>query len=389
MSRPSATSDNVGTNAATASSGLQTQAAERLVSIDALRGFDMFWIIGADEVAHALQKANSSEVVQVIGQQLDHVAWEGFRFYDLIFPLFVFVIGVSSVFSLSRLQDKYGQATAYRRVIVRSLLLYLLGLFYYGALRRDDGPEMFRYVGVLQRLAICYLGGSLLFLNLRVRGLLTALVVLLVGYWAMLALIPVPGTGAGNFAEGQNLTNWFDANYLPGYKWDGQWDPEGVLSHIPAIGTAILGLLAGIILHRKDFAPWRKVGLLVAAGAACLLLGWAWSIPFPMIKKLWTSSYVLIAGGCSFLLMAIFYIVIDIWSFRFWARPFVWIGMNAITIYMLTHLIDFKDLVRRVLHEQWVDAMAPYGQTVVTSLALLLAVLVCRWLYRRQIFLRL
>ena len=241
---------------------------------------------------------------------------------------------------------------------------------------------------MLQRIAICYLLGGLVYLNFRLRGMIVVCATLLIGYWALLTFVPVPGFGAGNFAEGKNLTNYIDQQFLPGYKWDGDWDPEGLLSTLPAVASALFGMFAGMLIRRSDISEARKVLYLSLIGVGCLLLGWAWGFQFPVIKKLWTSSYVLIAAGWSYLLLAAFYLIIDVWKVDFWARPFVWIGMNPITIYMLTNLIDFQDLVRRVIHQPLVDLAAPYGELLVSVLALGLAVGVCWLLYRNRIFLR-
>ena len=366
---------------------------KRVESIDALRGFDMFWILGGEHLVVSLNKASESKGftgLAHIAEQMDHVSWAGFHFYDLIFPLFVFVMGVSTVFSLTKVLETEGTGAAYWRVFRRFALLYLLGLFYHGGLSRDGGPEMFRYVGVLHRIAICYLAGGILFINFKFRGLMTAAVILLVGYWAAMTFVPVPGGVAGDYTEGANLANYIDAQYLPGYKWDGDWDPEGILSSFPAVVSGLLGIFAGMIIRHKELTPMQRVGYLTAAGLVCLALGWGWGFQFPIIKKLWTSSFVLYAAGWSYLLVALFYLIIDVWRIGYWHRPFVWIGMNSITIYMAGNLIDgdFGGLVRRVLHKQVVASMGAWGDLTVTALGLLLAILFCRYLYKRKIFIR-
>ena len=365
-----------------------TIVSQRIASIDALRGFDMFWIIGADSLVRGLRHVSDSRVIHVVAEQLEHVDWIGCHFYDLIFPLFVFLVGASSVFSLERTLQRHGRAAAYRRLVRRALILFLLGIFYYGARSRDGGPEMFRYVGVLQRIAICYLLGGLCYLSFRLRGMLVICGVLLIGYWALLTFIPVPGVGAGDFAEGRNLTNYLDQHFLPGYKWDGDWDPEGILSTLPAVASGLFGIFAGMLIWNRDIDSKKRFLCLLAAGLGCLLVGWIWSQQFPLIKKLWTSSYVLIAAGWSYVFLALFYVVIDVWRIDFWARPFVWIGMNPIAIYMLTNLIDFDSIVRRIVHQPTVDLLSPYGELVVSVLALSLAVGICGVLYRRKLFLR-
>ncbi len=362
------------------------------MSLDALRGFDMTWILGADAIGHAMAEVEAGPVVRALARQLDHVAWEGFRFYDLIFPLFVFMIGVAITFSVGRMVEREGRGAAVGRILRRTLLLYVLGLIYYGGI--SEGVEQIRLVGVLQRLALCYGFTALCFVYLRPRSLVGVTVGLLVGYWAALNFIPVPGIGAGDFAEGRNLTNWFDREYLPWRKWDGTHDPEGVLSTFPAFASCLLGVFAG--MHLRDHAGTgeRKAGLLALAGVVCLALGWVWALQFPVIKKLWTSSYVLVAGGWSALLLALFYYVIDVRGVRGWAMPFVWVGTNALTLYLVGNVVDFDGLSARFVGgpvgaalDAWV---APhFGGLVLAVVGILFCFLLGRFLYRRQIFLRL
>lgn len=362
---------------------------QRIESLDALRGFDMFWIIGADSLVAGLRRLTDSPAVAVVADQLEHVEWEGFRFYDLIFPLFVFLMGASTVFSLSRFKQGGAATSAYPRVFKRFALLFLLGLIYYGGQSRGDDPETFRCLGVLQRIGLCYLFSALLFLHLKPRGLVIACVALLVGYWALLTFVPVPGYGAGVYTEGKNLTNYLDAQYLPGFKWDGDWDPEGMLSTLPAIASGLLGVFAGLVIRREDLPGARKALYLAVIGAGCLAAGYAWGLQFPIIKKLWTSSFVLVAGGWSYLLLALFYQVIDVWKVRTWSRPFVWIGMNCITIYVLGRLAGgYTSLARRVIHEPVEAAMGPWGRLAVAALGLLAAVLIAWSLYRKRVFFR-
>lgn len=377
--------------------------APRLMSIDALRGFDMFWIMGADSLGQSLATlAGGQGLMRHVAEQLDHVAWEGFRFYDLIFPLFVFIAGVSSVFSLTKAMQDGGSDAALVRVLKRTLLLYVLGLFYYGGfagklLENGDFTGKIsdiRLMGVLQRIAIASGAAGILFIYCRPRTLVLWLVAILGGYWALMALVPIPGVGAGSFVEGKNLANWIDAQYLPWRKWDGDHDPEGLLSNLPAIGTCLLGVLAGIWLKSEKTNPERKAGMLAMAGVCCLGLGFIWGLQFPIIKKLWTSSYVLVAGGWSLLLLAGFYQLVDVWGWRCWCRPFVWVGMNAIAVYLASNLVDFDRLAERFAGgdiKQFMDrSVAPgFGGLVISLTSVLLGMLLARSLYQRKVFIRL
>ncbi len=401
----------------------------RVVSVDALRGFDMFWILGGDAIAQALKKMGGdgkgfiSSAAGAFGDQLDHVEWEGFRFYDLIFPLFVFIVGVSIVFSLAKLVEREGKAAAHKRVLRRFVLLFMLALIYSGGVSQH-WPDI-RLLGVLNRIALCYLFASLLFLNFRWRGLIVACVSLLVGYWALMTFVPSPDlrrvdeTGRllnpamnitnasstaqlnwattnrvrGTFAPGLNLANYLDAKYLPGKKWDKIWDPEGLLSTLPAIGTCLLGVFAGLLLQNRRLADQRKALWLVGTGVVMVAAGFAWGLQFPVIKKIWTSSYVLVAGGYSAMLLGVFYYVIDVRGHQRWAVPFVWIGANAITIYFAENIFNFERLAGRLVGGDvagFLDAHLTNGtgDLVRACVGLLLAFALAGFLYRRKIFLR-
>jgi predicted acyltransferase len=380
-------SQAVSTEASAPSADRTRPPAERLLSLDALRGFDMFWILGAEAVVHDLAKVHRGPVVQMLDRQMEHKPWEGFAFYDLIFPLFVFIAGVSLVFSLSKLIETEGREAAVKRVVIRSAILFLLGILYYGGFSKHFADV--RLLGVLQRIALCYLSAGLLFCFLRVNGLVAVVVALLVGYWSLLTYVPVPGIGPPSFAEGKNLANYVDAQYLPGRKWDGDHDPEGLLSTLPAVASCLLGVLAGLLLKNNKIRPYEKVFCLLLAGGAGVGLGFAWGMEFPVIKKLWTSSFVLVAGGYSAMLLGAFYLVLDVWQWRHWAGPLVWIGVNPITLYLLDGIVNFRDLAERCLGGDLSQLVfRHYGPLAVSTLALLLMLALARFLYARQIFLR-
>jgi predicted acyltransferase len=360
---------------------------QRLMSLDALRGFDMFWIIGADALVQGLRKVSDSGPVKLVADQLEHQEWAGFHFEDLIFPLFVFIIGVSLVFSLTKTIAQSGRRAAVIRILRRSALLYLLGIIYYGGLSTPF--EKIRLLGVLQRLALCYLFASLLFCYLKPKALVGVCVGLLIGYWALLSFVPVPEHGAGNFAEGMNLTNYLDKQYLPLRKWDGDHDPEGILSTLPAIASCLLGVFAGLLLKNPAVPDRKKVGCLIAGGIGCLVVGWLWNFNFPVIKKIWSSSFVLVAGGYSCLLLAAFYQVIDVWKWRKWALPLIWIGVNPITIYFGGNFIDFTGLAKTLVGSEANNYFGRYSELVLALATLALSFWFLRFLYQRKIFLRL
>jgi len=363
----------------------------RIVSLDALRGFDMFWIIGADALVQALNKlANGNPIVAALANQLDHVPWQGFHAYDLIFPLFVFIVGVSIVLALTKRVATLGRGPATAQVFRRFVILYLFGLFAYGGISK--GYEHFRLLGVLQRIALCYLFGGLAFIYLKPKAILALCASLLIGYWALMTFVPVPGIGPGNFAEGKNLANYIDAHYLPFFKWDGDHDPEGLLSTLPAVATCLLGIFAGLLLRNREVPDGKKVKLLFAFGIAGVVVGLLWGLQFPIIKKIWSSSFVLVAGGFSAMLLGLFYYIVDMRKYQRWAAPFLWIGSNAITIYMIAHVVELEKLATRIVGgeiQSSLESVHPgLGELLITTVVLGAAILFCRFLYNRKIFLK-
>jgi predicted acyltransferase len=373
---------------------LQTR---RVMSVDALRGFNIFWIIGADGAVLALERMLRDKgpvlgsVGTFFGTQMTHADWEGFRFYDFIFPLFIFVTGVSIVLALPRFVEREGMAKAHLHVLRRALVLYVLGVIYYGGVGHQWSDV--RLVGILQRIAICYLFASILFLNFEWRGLVAALLALLVGYWALMTFVPVPGVVAGSFEPDANLANWLDLHYLPGRLWDETRDPEGLLSTLPAIGTCVLGVLSGLLLKDERLTPTQKSLWLVAAGVAMIAAGYLWSLQFPIIKAIWTSPLVLVAGGYSAILLAVTHQVIDVWGWKTWATPFVWIGANAIMLYFINGLVGFVPFAFRLVGgdvARWISSVTTPGTGAFIGhvLGLVFAVALAGFLYRRKIFLR-
>jgi predicted acyltransferase len=368
---------------------------ERLWSLDALRGFDMLWIIGGDVLLLRLTKWADFPWHDRLAVQFEHADWEGFRFYDLIFPLFLFLVGAVLPFSLA----KYGTgAAAYGRILRRTLLLVLLGivcneLFQFRFVVTEGGLHLdwsqIRLAGVLQRIGICYGLAALVVLltGPRTQAALAALILL--GYWALLALVAPPGGAAGDFSKEGNLAGWIDRTYLPGKilpPYYGYGDNEGLLSTLPAVATTLLGALAGHWL-RTDRSAGRKVLGLVVAGIACVLLGHLWGLWFPVIKNIWTSTFVLVAGGWSLLLLALFYGVIDGLKWRWWAFPLVVIGANAITIYVVPRFLDF-DAAAKFFFGGLERLSGDAGPVVIAGGVLLLQWLFLYWLYRNRWFLR-
>jgi predicted acyltransferase len=331
----------------------------RLMSIDALRGFDMFWIVGGDRVARTLGKWLDTPESRRFAEQFEHVKWEGFRFYDLIFPLFLFLVGVVLPFSLKKYQagDEPKRA-AFLRIARRVILLFLLGFIYNNGLQFRFESQ--RYTGVLQRIAICYGVAALIFLLTKAREQVILFLAILIGYWAVLTYVPSPESRAGDLTMETSLAGYLDRHYLPGKINPGYYgfgDNEGLLSTIPAVATALLGVLAGQWLISNQ-GRWTK-----AAGLA------------------------LIAGGWSLLLLALFYTIIDVVGWRAWSFYFVVIGVNAITIYVASRIIPFSQMSQFLLggaarlSGSFQPVLLAMGTVAIEWLLLL-------HLYRNKIFLR-
>jgi predicted acyltransferase len=362
------------------------RAAARVVSVDALRGFDMFWIVGADHFARALGKVSESPVAQTFATQLRHVGWEGFRFYDLIFPLFVFLLGMSTVFSLPKYIAEKGKLAAHVRLLRRFVLLFLLGAFYDSGLSELESESPFS--GVLQRMSWCYLFTALCFINLKLRGQIITFFAILIGYWALVSFVPHPDIGEASFGRKENIIDWFDHKFLP-MKEKGQYaDPEGLLSTLSAVATGLIGLFAGLVIRNPRLGEWKRVGIFLAAGLLLVGLGYGLGYQTPIIKKIWTSSFVLVSGGFSLLLLCFFYLVVDVFKFKKWTIPLVWIGANPLMIYLCSAFIDFHDMAERVVGGPVAAKFGDYGELVITTVGILFVFAFARFLYHKKIFLR-
>ena len=363
-------------------------ASARIMCVDVLRGFDMFWLVGGAGVALGIGKLIDPKVHAFIDRQLSHADWEGFYFYDLIFPLFVFLAGMSLSFSMGRTLNEKGLGATLIRLTRRCLLMFLLGVIYNGGFT-NVWPEV-RIMGVLQRIALSSLFAGVLFCFFDWRGLAASLAALLLGYWALLSFVPLPGQDSISWAVEQNWAVWLDAQILPGRLIYKIYDPEGILSTIPAIGTCIIGILTGLFLKRKEVEPLRKGLIFIGAGLVLVAAGYLWSYQCPIIKKIWTPSYVLVAGGWSILLLALFYFLVDFWQIRWWTAPFLWIGVNPLTVYMARNIIGFNDLAKRFVGGSiYAFLCENLGYFVQCSVSLGIALLFVWYLNKKKIYLRL
>ncbi len=315
----------------------------RLLSLDTLRGFDMFWITGGSKLIHALALVAGWNWLYMMDEQLTHPDWNGFHAYDLIFPLFIFMAGVSTPFSMdSRLAKGVSKNLLARKAVQRGLILILLGIVYNNGLFRLPWHEM-RFASVLGRIGLAGMFAQLIYIYSSKRLLYVWFAAILIGYWVFMQYFPVPGCGAGLLTMDCNPASYLDQILLPGKLHKTIHDPEGLVSTIPAITTGLLGIFTGMFLRNKEerLTPNRKAMFLALSGVAFLILALVWDTVFPINKNIWSSSFVLFSGGWSLLLLALFYWVIDVLLIQKWTFFFVVIGMNSIVIYMSKKVFDF------------------------------------------------
>lgn len=355
---------------------------KRVLSIDALRGFDMFFIIGGGGLLVQVCSALHPDAGKFVKIQLEHVPWEGFRFIDLVMPLFIFLAGCSLPFSLdSRKQRGESTARIYRHTLLRVLTLWVFGMLLQGRLLEYDWSRLVFYSNTLQSIAAGTLFSTVFLLHFSKKwqvGLTAGCVML---FSLLLRFAPVPGVGAGVLTPEGNFAHYVDVRVLrtldaPAYTW--------VLSTLGFVATAMLGVFAGDVI-RLDLPKKRIAVTLLAVGAGLTLAGWAGGFRIPVIKHIWNETFVLYSGGLCFLCLAVFYFLIDVLGWRRWSLFFVVIGTNAIFIYMVTHLFNlgiFSDRLVQGLkhHSEDVYPLISAAAKFAVGYALLL------WLYRRRIF---
>ena len=375
-------------------------ASDRLVSLDVFRGLTMA----------AMVVVNNPGDWGHVYQPLLHADWHGWTPTDLIFPFFLFIVGVSITFS---------KRTSWGAILRRSAIIFALGLFLAGYPRFDF--DRWRIPGVLQRIAICYLVTAAVYrltgrtpastsgvgswnfeVDTRQLASVAAIAVFLsLAYWTVMMLVPPPGGVAGDLSPEGNVGAWLDRALMEGHLWRPRWDPEGLLSTLPAIATTLLGVAAGMALGTTASRA-RNAGMLAAAGAAALAIGLAWGALFPINKNLWTSSYVFFTAGLAAILLAGLYWAIDVRGWRGWTKPFVILGTNAITLFVVSGLLA-KTLgfirvtdghssvsIGRYAYSNWFAPLAAAkNASLLYALAnLAILFLLLAWMYRRRLFLR-
>lgn len=363
---------------------------ERLLSLDALRGFDMLFIMGFSTFVIALCSLFPGGADSLLAQTMKHAEWHGFTHHDTIFPLFLFLAGVSFPFSYAKsLAGGATKCQIYLKIAKRMLLLILFGLIYNGLFKFDF--EHLRVCSVLGRIGVAWAISAVLYMNFGRVSRAVICGVILVAYYLIVCYIPAPDVeGADPLTMQGSIVGYLDRILTPGrliYD-NGRFDPEGFFSTLPAVVSAMLGIFAGEFVCSEKYSGSRKSLVMLIAAAVMLAVGLLWSVEFPLNKKLWTSSFVLVVGAYSLAMFAIFYYVVDVRGWQRWTLPLRIIGMNSITIYMAQRIIAFKSVSKFFLGGV-ADQLPPlWGNVVMTGGYVLVCWLFLYFLYKKRIFLK-
>jgi len=363
--------------------------AQRLVSLDVFRGITIAGMI----------LVNNPGTWQHIYSPLRHAEWHGWTPTDLVFPFFLFIVGVAITLAFaSRVERGGSKRDLYVKIIKRTLIIFGIGLFLNAF--PNFGLSELRIPGVLQRIAVCYFFASIIFLNTRIATQLAITIALLIVYWLLVSFIAAPGYAAGDLTKEGSLPSFVDrVVFGPNHVWRQAkvYDPEGLLSTIPALATTLMGVLTGHWL-RGEKTRYEKAAGMFVAGAVCVALGWSWNLFFPINKALWTSSYVLFSGGLALQFLGLCYWLIDIKGYRQWAKPFEVFGMNAIALYVGAGLmadlfgtikVQGTSLGGWIYQRAFASWASPINASLAFAISFVLVWLVLMWiLYRRRIFLK-
>jgi len=366
---------------------------ERLVSLDVFRGITIA----------GMTLVNNPGSWEHIYWPLEHAQWEGWTPTDLVFPFFLFIVGVSITLALgNRVERGSNKRDLYLKILKRSLIIFAIGLFLNG-FPYFNLSEL-RIPGVLQRIAVCYFFASIIFLNTKVTAQIIISVVLLIIYWLLLTYVPAPGFAAGDLTKQGSLPSFVDRMVFGNHVWAQAkvYDPEGLLSTIPAVVTTLIGVLNGQLL-RTNKSTYQKAAGMFVAGMICVVIGWAWNPFFPINKALWTSSYTLFTGGLALQFLGFCYWVTDIKGYRRWAKPFEIFGLNAIALYVGSGIMaDLLGLIKvsaadgtkvpaqSWIYENWFASWAsPLNASLAYAIAFVLVWLFLMWiLYRAKVIIR-
>lgn len=362
------------------------EPSSRLASIDALRGFDMLLIAGGGEFIVALKGKTSLLWIDALANQLTHPAWFGFTMYDLIFPLFLFIAGISIPFSVQKsIAAGVNKQKILKKAFIRMLILIVLGIIDKNTPITFFDPENIRVASVLGRIGIAGFFATLLFVNTSsvVKRIYWIAGILLFYY----LLVFMPGLGGGDLSIEGNIVGVFDRHFLPGRLLEKIYDENGIITQLPAMCLSMLGVLAGSILCNQKTSGKQLTNLAIY-GIVCIALALLWSLHFPIFKKMWTSSFILLTSGMGFLLIALFYLIIDVWKLKKWSFFFYVIGLNSITIYLLYRFVNFEAISKMLFSGLYAPVPEAFHPALQALGGLLLVWLVMYFLYRKKIFIK-
>lgn len=372
---------------------MSTPSPNRLVSLDVFRGMTIA----------GMTLVNNPGTWSAIYWPLEHAEWNGWTPTDLVFPFFLFIVGVSITLSLGRrLEAEAPKGPLYTKAVKRALIIFGLG-FFLNLFPHFHFPDV-RIPGVLQRIAVCYLITAFIFLSTKLRTQAIIAVLLLILYWLVMTTIAAPGYEAGDLTKEGSLASYVDRVVFGAHVWKQArvYDPEGILSTIPAIATTLFGVLTGHWL-RTERSQFEKVAGLFVAGAICVMIGWSWNPFFPINKALWTSSYVVFTAGLALQLLALCYWLVDIKGYRRWAWPFIIFGVNAIALFVGSgFMVDVMGLIKLplgdgtttslqgwIFHNLFLPWASPVNASLAYAIAFILFWLFLMWLlYRKRIFIK-
>ena len=363
----------------------------RLNSLDALRGADMLMISGGGAFIYYMHNLTNYKWLNTLAYNMEHPAWlEPITFFDFIFPLFLFISGISLVYSVnSQINKGVSNSDIYKKAFKRMLILMLIGLVYKNSPLNIFDPAHIRYSSVLGRIGMATFLTTILYVNFSWQKRLLWIGGILLGYYAAMFLIPVPGFGAGNMTMEGNFAGWLDRTIMPGRLVNGVFDENAIATFLPAFTITIFGAWAGDILRNNDSSSSYKIKLLSIIGISLIAVGLVWGLHFPIMKKMWTSSFILITSGASFLAMTLFYWLIDVKKQTKWAFFFKVIGLNSLVIYLAYSFINFNYTSHKLfsgfyssfIPKEWLVVFDAFGAVVLVWLFLY-------FLYKNKLFLK-
>lgn len=362
-------------------------APGRLASIDALRGFDMLMIAGGGQFIALLGGKTGIPFIDDVAAQFEHPAWHGFTFYDFIFPLFLFLAGTSLSFSVTGAVAKgIPSQVIMNKVFKRMLILIALGILDKNAPMDIFDPAHIRYGSVLGRIGLATFISAVLYLRFGTQQRMIIAGSILVAYYLSLLVLPVPGFGAGDLSFEGNLVGWIDRNFMPGILKQGTYDELALLTQFPALCLTLFGTVAGDILLGKYMSP--KLRSLFLLGLAAIAVGLLWNVVFPINKHLWSSSFIMLTSGMSFVMLGLFYWIIDVKGYQRWAFFFRVIGLNSLVIYLAVRFVDFNESSRLLFAGIYKHAPEPWHEVYNALGGFVLVWLFLYFLYRHKIFVK-